>query len=73
MRPELSRMRRSPTVRYNPASANDAPPNLCTSHGLGLLFGEVTDGGQSSESGITAGGLLMETLSGSSLVVVDGW
>mmetsp|Transcript_39217 Transcript_39217/g.94379 ORF Transcript_39217/g.94379 Transcript_39217/m.94379 type:complete len:231 (+) Transcript_39217:2307-2999(+) len=27
-RPELSRMSRSPTVRYSPASASDAPPNL---------------------------------------------
>jgi len=66
-------MSKSPTVRYNAASANEAPPNLCTSHGLGLLLGDVTLVGQISDAeAVELGGLLMETASGSSLVLVDG-
>ena len=52
LRPELSRTSKSPTVRYKSASAKDAPPNLCTSHGFGELFGDVTLAGQISEVGI---------------------
>ena len=67
IRPELSRISKSPTVRYNPASARDAPPNLCTSHGLGQLFGDVTLGGQISAVGIAfVLGLLKDTLRGPS-------
>lgn len=66
-------MSKSPTLRYNAASANDAPPNLWTSHGLGLLLGDVTLAGQISDVGtVELGGLLKETASGSSLVLVDG-
>ena len=63
-------------MRYNPASAKDAPPNLCISHGLGLPLGEVTLAGQISAEGIfCGGGLLNDTPSGDSLlllVYVDG-
>ena len=58
-------------MRYKAASASDAPPNLCTSHGLGLPFGEVTLVSQTSAEGIfCAGGLLIETPSGGSLLLL---
>ena len=73
-RPPLSRMSKSPTVRYNAASARDAPPNLWTSHGLGLSLGFVTLSGQISDIGVVVfGGLLKETGSGLSRALLDGW
>jgi len=73
MRPELSLTNKSPTLRYKAAFSREAPPNLWTSHGLGLLLGEVTLAGQLSSVGMEAGGgLLKETARGSSLLLV-GW
>lgn len=61
-------MSKSPTVRYNAASARDAPPNLWTSHGLGLSLGFVT-----LLSVVVLGGVLEETARGWCRALVDGW
>ncbi|KAL7550822.1 hypothetical protein ACHAWF_014032 [Thalassiosira exigua] len=71
-RPALSRTSKSPTVRYSSASAKLAPPNLCTSHGLGLSFGRVTDEGQSSEAGMDGGGGLEKETPSDDVVVAPG-